>query len=75
MAGSPPPRLDEHTDLTGGIAFIAGKVGEDFELGTVEFTRPMALLTGVLGWTQIVDGSGNRPRKRVEDSSKHLTCP
>ena len=69
------PRLDEHTDLTGGVAFIAGKMGEDFELGTIEFTRPMALLTGVLRRAQVMHGRRDRPRKRVEGSSKHLTRP
>ena len=66
--------LDQEADLAQRIVFIAGIVGKHFELGTIEFFRPVALLAGLLRRAQIVDGSGDGARISFEGSGKNLPC-
>ena len=67
-------RLDEHPYLVQRVLLIVGVVREDFELATIEFLRPMALLAGFLRGTQILYRRGNRPREGIEDGGKNLAA-
>ena len=64
--------LDQHADLSRRVLFVAGVVGEDFELRSIKFPGPMALLTSLLRRTQIVDRRLNRARIGVEDRLVYL---
>src|SRR6266550_1007142 len=67
--------IDEHTDLSRGICFVAGVVRENLKLGPIKLLGPVTLLAGFCRRAQIVNRSGDGTRIGVKSGREYLACP